>query len=147
MLSTNSTTTPRRPLPPAKARKSSSLNFGRFASPLPYTPSGPLEDILLDSPIPVTAQLMNAASKPEGIGLPGSPSVGDWMNEKSREELSGLLLKADGIIKSRETGACYVHTSTYCCTHVRTLVTGRADSHILPMQVVVHRQCHPQVQA
>ena len=30
------------------------------------------------------------------------------MNEKSREELSGLLLKADGIIKSRETGALRV---------------------------------------
>ena len=30
----------------------------------------------------------------------------DWMNEKSREELSGLLLAAGSMIKERETGAC-----------------------------------------
>ena len=30
----------------------------------------------------------------------------DWMNEKSREELSGLLLAAGSMIKDRETGAC-----------------------------------------
>ncbi|KAI0698519.1 hypothetical protein C8T65DRAFT_729190 [Cerioporus squamosus] len=100
--STNSTGTPRRPKPPAKARKSTSLNFASFAPPPPYP--GPLEEVLLDSPVPVTAQLINAAaSKAEGIGLPGTPGVEDWINEKSREELSGLLLKADGIIKSRET--------------------------------------------
>ena len=113
MLSANSTTTPRRPMPPAKARKSSSLNFGRFAPPPPYAPPGPLEEVILDSPIPVTAQLINAAaSKTEGIGLPGTPGIDDWMNEKSREELSGLLLKADGIIKSRETGEWYIFPSS-----------------------------------
>ena len=103
MLSSSTTSTPRRPRPPAKARKSTPLNFAPFAPPPPYP--GPLEEVLLDSPIPVTAQLINAAaSQAEGIGLPGTPGIEDWMNEKSREELSGLLLKADGIIKSRETG-------------------------------------------
>ena len=104
MLTTGSATTPRRPLPPAKARKSTSLNFG-YAPPPPYSPSGAHDDVLLDSPIPVTAQLLNAASSnTDGIGLPGTPVVEDWMNERSREELSDLLLKADGIIKSRESG-------------------------------------------
>ncbi|RPD67334.1 hypothetical protein L227DRAFT_648411 [Lentinus tigrinus ALCF2SS1-6] len=105
MLSSSRTSnsTPRRPKPPAKARKSTPLSFTPSAPPPPYY-AGRLEDFLLDSPIPVTAQLINsAASKAEGIGLPGTPGIDDWMNEKSREELSGLLLKADGIIKSRET--------------------------------------------
>ncbi|KAH9892023.1 hypothetical protein C8Q73DRAFT_792338 [Cubamyces lactineus] len=35
-----------------------------------------------------------------------------WMNERSREELSELLLKADGIIKTRETELSY--TSALC---------------------------------
>ncbi|KAH9918176.1 uncharacterized protein BXZ73DRAFT_80643 [Epithele typhae] len=47
----------------------------------------------------------DGAGEEDGIGLPGTPGLDDWMNEKSHEELSGLLLKADGIIKSRETGA------------------------------------------
>lgn len=37
----------------------------------------------------------------------------DWMNEKSREELSGLLLAAGSMIKERETGAC----SLRVCLH------------------------------
>ncbi|KAI0751609.1 hypothetical protein C8Q80DRAFT_1119326 [Daedaleopsis nitida] len=103
-----STPTPR-PLPPAKARKSTSLNFGRFAPPPPYAP---LDETILDSPISITSQLMRSATKTEGIGMPGTPGLDDWMNEKSREELSDLLLKADGIIKSRETELTL--TSTIC---------------------------------
>ena len=111
MLPAGTTTTPRPP-PPAKARKSSSLNFASFAPPPPYAPSAPRhEETILDSPISVTTQLMQSRSRHAsivGVGLPGTPGLEDWMNEKSREELSGLLLKADGIIKSRETGALRV---------------------------------------
>jgi hypothetical protein len=45
----------------------------------------------------------------DGIGehaLPTeTPEDMAWVNEKSREELKGLLLKADGIIRERENGA------------------------------------------
>ena len=33
------------------------------------------------------------------------PALDEWINEKSREELSDLLLAAGGMIKDRETGA------------------------------------------
>ena len=90
-----------RPRPPAKARKSSSLHFSSMVPPPPYAP--PLSEMLLDSPIPVTAQLISSLS-PDGTGAHGGGPMEEWMEEKSREELSGLLLKADGIIKTRETG-------------------------------------------
>lgn len=60
--------------------------------------------MLLGSPITVTTQLMEAGTPPTGIPKT-TPEVDEWMNEKSREELSELLLKADGLIKSRETGS------------------------------------------
>ncbi|PIL37005.1 hypothetical protein GSI_00697 [Ganoderma sinense ZZ0214-1] len=101
----SATATPRRPLPPAKARRSTSLTFAALhrdsAPPPPYAP--PLEEMLLDLPVTVTTHLVNASGSTDGIGLPTTPGIEDWMNEKSREELSGLLLKADGIIKSRES--------------------------------------------
>ncbi|KAH9894459.1 hypothetical protein C8Q73DRAFT_695629 [Cubamyces lactineus] len=106
MLSTNGTPRPR---PPAKARKSSSLHFSSMAPPPPYAP--PLSEMLLDSPIPVTTQLISALS-PDGTGAHGGGPMEEWMEEKSREELSGLLLKADGIIKTRETEMGY--TSALC---------------------------------
>ncbi|OBZ70370.1 hypothetical protein A0H81_09856 [Grifola frondosa] len=89
-----------RPRPPAKARRTTSMHFAKLAPPPPYAP--PLEVKLLDSQIAAAAQTVGPASG-DGLRLPPTPSVEDWMNEKSREELSGLLLKADGLIKSRET--------------------------------------------
>ena len=61
--------------------------------------------MILNSPVSVTAQLISARS-PEAVrgesNIP--PTVDEWMNEKSREELSNLLVAAGDIIKSRETG-------------------------------------------
>ena len=113
MLSTSTgsaSSSTRRPLPPAKARKSIPLTFAAL-HPDNGLPAHtlPLQEMILDSPVTVTTHLVNTASKSmDDIGLPGTPGIEDWMNEKSREELSGLLLKADGIIKSRETGALRV---------------------------------------
>ncbi|KAI0638031.1 hypothetical protein C8Q77DRAFT_1187433 [Trametes polyzona] len=110
MLSTNSVTTPR-PMPPAKSRKSSAMHYSRIAPPPPYAP--PLSEVLLGSPVPVTAQLVNvASSSPDRGGADGSSQTDEWMDEKSREELSDLLLKADGMIKTRETELSY--TSALC---------------------------------
>lgn len=97
MLSNNPVATPR-PRPPAKVRRTPSLNL---PPPPPYAPR---MDMILGSPITVTKQLMGAGSPPTGIPKM-TPEVDEWMNEKSREELSDLLLKADGLIKSRETGS------------------------------------------
>ncbi|TBU43358.1 hypothetical protein BD309DRAFT_864512 [Dichomitus squalens] len=88
-----------------RARKSTLLTFAplhRDSVAPPHAP--PLEEMILDSPVTVTTHLMNAAAKSaDSIGPPGTLGVEDWMNEKSREELSELLLKAGGIIKSRES--------------------------------------------
>lgn len=65
-------------------------------------------DMILDSPIPVTAQLVDR-SPAESQGEQSLPAaVEEWMNEKSREELSNLLFAAGDIIKSRETGECEI---------------------------------------
>ena len=47
----------------------------------------------------MTSQLLEASSGGNSGDGPGPES---WLLEKSREELSGLLTKAEGIIKSRE---------------------------------------------
>ena len=113
----SATVTPRRPLPPAKARRSTSTTFTALhrdsAPPPPYAP--PLEEMILDSHVTVTTDLMAASGSTEGIGLPNTPGIEDWMNEKSREELSGLLLKADGIIKSRESGTICLSNPLWLC--------------------------------
>ncbi|KAI0824770.1 hypothetical protein BC628DRAFT_1377640 [Trametes gibbosa] len=104
MLPTNSVATPR-PMPPAKTRKSSALHYSQHAPPPPYAP--PFPEVLLNSPNSVTAQLANAATLHDSTEFPD-----EWIDEKSREELSNLLLKADGIIKTRETELSY--TSALC---------------------------------
>ncbi|KAH8105982.1 hypothetical protein BXZ70DRAFT_904066 [Cristinia sonorae] len=100
MLSNNALATPR-PRPPAKARRSPSLNFPSLPPPPPYAPR---LEVLLDSPIGVTTQLLGTTGgedTEESDVPPGA--VEEWMNEKSKEELSDLLLKAGGLIKERET--------------------------------------------
>ncbi|KAI0353499.1 hypothetical protein OH77DRAFT_1483319 [Trametes cingulata] len=110
MLSTNSVTTPR-PQPPAKTRKSSAMHYSRLAPPPPYAP--PMSEVLLDTPIAFNAQRMTgSAMSPEPTDSEGPAPMEEWMDEKSREELSDLLLKADGIIKTRETELSY--TSALC---------------------------------
>ncbi|KAH9951720.1 hypothetical protein B0H21DRAFT_717203 [Amylocystis lapponica] len=109
MLSDSVTTTPR-PLPPAKARRLTSIQYARMAPPPPYESS-----LEMGSPLSATAQIVGSVTSPEGLRAPlPSPSMEDWMNEKSREELSGLLLKADELIKSRETELSL--TSALCKT-------------------------------
>ncbi|OJT07997.1 hypothetical protein TRAPUB_1090 [Trametes pubescens] len=82
-----------RPLPPAKTRRSSALHYSTLAPPPPYSPS--LSELALESP------------SPNGALPEATAPIEEWMDEKSREELSGLLLKADGIIKTRETELSY----------------------------------------
>ncbi|KAI0959607.1 hypothetical protein AcW1_004390 [Taiwanofungus camphoratus] len=97
MLSDNTQVTPR-PRPPAKARRLPSLQFPKIPPP-PYAPS---LDMVLDAAVSAPTQLVGAAL--DGVHLPlPAPDIEEWMNEKSREELSGLLLKADELIKSRES--------------------------------------------
>ncbi|KAL4241851.1 hypothetical protein ABKN59_000602 [Abortiporus biennis] len=98
MLSRDVPSTPR-PRPPAKVRRAPSLNF---PPPPPYAPR---TDMLLNSPITVTSQLVSAAGSPSGDIKDSSMSAAaeEWMNERSKEELSDLLIKADSVIKSRES--------------------------------------------
>lgn len=96
MLSSQALETPR-PRPPAQVRRSSSgLNLK--ASPPP--------------PYDAASRASSTTSRLEPIDWEGlrrstphtSPAAEEWMNEHSREEISGLLLKADGLIKGREAG-------------------------------------------
>lgn len=89
-----------RPRPPAKARRIPSVQFPRFPPP-PYAPS--LDQVVLDTTASSPGQVSSAALDNLPSPLP-SPDAEEWINEKSREELSGLLLKADELIKSRESG-------------------------------------------
>jgi hypothetical protein len=98
-------TTPR-PQPPAKvrARKSSQASTkvsprGKASSGSPPPPYYSPSDSVLGSPLPVTSRLLEASDGGNGGDGPGPDS---WLLEKSREELSGLLNKAEGILKSRE---------------------------------------------
>ncbi|KAJ7437111.1 hypothetical protein B0H11DRAFT_1830372 [Mycena galericulata] len=109
MLS-NHTMTPR-PRPPARTRGSTSRSLAMGASPPPPYASAltflsedgrirkPSLTSYLGSPLPATLKMV-------GLSEPASPQDGndqDWLNEKSREELAELLLKADDLIKERET--------------------------------------------
>lgn len=83
MLSTHSPhSTPKRPLPPAKMRRRA-----------PSLPPPPYDDANDD---PEKDALMKDTLQ---------PVLNEWINEKSREELSDLLLAAGGMFKERETGA------------------------------------------
>ncbi|TFK55372.1 hypothetical protein OE88DRAFT_1651644 [Heliocybe sulcata] len=111
MLSNDSPSTPR-PRPPAKTRRTVS---GRYkdpdAPPPPYAPtivfpsdlSDADLDTILGSPISMTAQRVRllSATSPD-LGAMPSPEVEEWVNERSREELEELLLKAGKAIRERE---------------------------------------------
>lgn len=77
--------------------------------------------MILNSPIGVTAQLVGSRSPgamKDGQNL--SAVVEDWMTERSREELSNLLVAAGDLIKSKETGM--YHSFRVCCTRPLRLV-------------------------
>ncbi|KAF9057806.1 hypothetical protein BJ165DRAFT_77722 [Panaeolus papilionaceus] len=98
----SSTETPR-PLPPAKTRRAkASTPPPAYGSPFSFPSRGDARKDILGSPMVTTFQMVGWGAdppQPEGSELPADL---EWMNEKSREELRDLLLKADGILKERE---------------------------------------------
>ncbi|KAG5639680.1 hypothetical protein H0H81_005863 [Sphagnurus paluster] len=110
MLASSLNETPR-PRPPAKVRRSSALLHAASTPPPSYaaaftlTPDGkPRMDTLLGSPMAATFQRVawDLAGDRETPPVPETQEDVDWMNERSREELSELLVKADDLIKERE---------------------------------------------
>ncbi|KAG6910132.1 hypothetical protein DXG01_012891 [Tephrocybe rancida] len=106
MLAASINETPR-PRPPAKIRRSSALAQAASTPPPSYaaaftlTPDGkPRINTLLGSPMAATFQRVGWDG--ERQMSPAREEELDWMNEKSREELSELLVKADDLIKERE---------------------------------------------
>ncbi|KAJ7498541.1 hypothetical protein FB451DRAFT_1072255 [Mycena latifolia] len=105
----NDTITPR-PRPPAQIRRSSTRSFAQGASPPPPYAAAFLSENArkpafpnyLGSPLPATLQMVGLNSEPSSPQRDDEDNP-DWLNEKSREELAELLLKADGLIKERET--------------------------------------------
>ena len=107
MLSSNITATPR-PRPPAQTRRQPSISFKTAASspPPPYGASLAFPSHSAHKP-PVDTLLGSPISNVIGWDAPGPTSDttnSDAMNERSRDELSELLMKADGLIKERENG-------------------------------------------
>lgn len=95
-----------RPRPPAQMRRSHSMFNQKGSPPPPYVSSfvfpsqkKPSRSSLLGSPVSATFRKIER----EAGKVVAEEDNTDWLNEKSREELSGLLLKADDIIKKRET--------------------------------------------
>jgi hypothetical protein len=90
-----------RPRPPAQTRRSGStpLRWNSVGTPPPPYASGqlafPADESMHDSLGPIIDE-----------------DVEDWQ-EKSREELSELLVKATGIIKDREVGKYPVYLFNY----------------------------------
>ncbi|KAF9031848.1 hypothetical protein BDZ89DRAFT_1063737 [Hymenopellis radicata] len=104
-----------RPRPPAQMRRSHSAAAKTNSSPPPpyasafafpsqtksrKSPMG----TLLGSPVSATYQRIEreASSPRQSITSMDTDSM-DWLNERSREELSSLLIRADGVIKQRES--------------------------------------------
>ncbi|KAJ3573019.1 hypothetical protein NP233_g2696 [Leucocoprinus birnbaumii] len=93
--------TPRRPRPPAKIRRS--LAKGSTTPPPAYAPT---------FAFPTAKDEFDAAGTEwdgDGEAVPGAnpDNLDDdlaWLNEKSRDELTDLLVKADTLIKDRESG-------------------------------------------
>lgn len=110
MLAANTAETPR-PRPPAKVRRSTSKPVTStpppsYAAAFSYTPAGePHPNTLLGSPLPATLQrVLWEKDSPAPALSSATDDDMEWMNEKSREELSELLVKADDLIKERENG-------------------------------------------
>ncbi|KAJ7043502.1 hypothetical protein C8F04DRAFT_1028362 [Mycena alexandri] len=119
MLSRSETMTPR-PRPPAQMRRTSNnsrqnlqLAAQGASPPPPYASSAtfPMAELpelvrsrkpsYLGSPMPATLQMVGRSQPPTPDGAAEQDT--DWLNEQSREELAELLVKADDLIKERET--------------------------------------------
>ncbi|KAJ6515481.1 hypothetical protein C8R45DRAFT_888336 [Mycena sanguinolenta] len=105
MLS-NETVTPR-PRPPAQNRRASAGKaFAQTSPPPPYASSlleRERKPSYLGSPLPATLQSLRLNSETSDPLAEDDNADTAWLNEKSREELAELLLKADDLIKERET--------------------------------------------
>jgi hypothetical protein len=131
MLSDESRTTPR-PKPPAKirARKSSQASTnatprGKASSGSPPPPYYSTSEPVLGSPLPATSQLLEASN---GGNTGDGPGPETWLLEKSRKELSGLLSKAEGIIKSREERTSSIPFSFTLLSMLVTLLPSNRHS-------------------
>ena len=115
MMSSDISATPR-PRPPAKARRTSSAQY-KASPPPPYStftfPSAPSDgglsegaSTMLSSPVSPTTQLTRSPPIDNVFNDVNSAVPEDCMNERSIDELSDLLVKADGMIRHRERGMC-----------------------------------------
>ncbi|KAJ7213720.1 hypothetical protein B0H12DRAFT_1155741 [Mycena haematopus] len=106
MLS-NEPVTPR-PRPPAQNRRSSASKAltsppPPYASAIPSLPERERKPSYLGSPLPATLQSLRLSSEASSPRVEDENVDTTWLTEKSREELAELLLKADDLIKERET--------------------------------------------
>jgi hypothetical protein len=116
MLGNQAPSTPR-PVAPGRAKRMATTpgvaaTLSKASPPPPYTQQEYLArsrvDSLLGSPVAITSQMLEYFSGPQpsspraSIVAPSGPE--DWMEEKSREELRELLVRADQTIKERESG-------------------------------------------
>lgn len=150
MTTPRSTSTPR-PRPPAQTRRtSSSLKHSTTDSPPPpYVfsfPTIPSERDPSAHGSPDAYGIGATHSKGELAPLGSSsdlkiPDVDDdaWMDAKSREELSGLLMKADGVIRDRERGTLFdfiIHFPHFRCPN-----GGRGPSESIVHSRAEHELC------
>ncbi len=86
-------------------QKMSSSPPPAYGSPFTYPARRQLRQDILGSPMANTFQMVGWESV-GGHEKPNEAVEDDvaWINEKSREELKDLLLKADVLIKERENG-------------------------------------------
>ncbi|KAF9480715.1 hypothetical protein BDN70DRAFT_877286 [Pholiota conissans] len=97
-----------RPLPPAKARRASAMQKlsssppPAYGSPFTFPARRHTRQDILGSPMATTFQMVGWDAVGEHPLPSETPDDMAWINEKSREELKDLLLKADDIIRERE---------------------------------------------
>ncbi|ESK95089.1 hypothetical protein Moror_13821 [Moniliophthora roreri MCA 2997] len=103
-----------RPRPPAQMRRTSSMKTANTSPPPPYASSfvfpsnprkSPLETraTLLGSPVSASLQMVTQDIQGSGSAPRNHDEMMEWLKEKSHNELSELLLRADEVIKQRES--------------------------------------------
>ncbi|KAF8213954.1 hypothetical protein K438DRAFT_1956052 [Mycena galopus ATCC 62051] len=147
MLSGERTVTPR-PRPPAQNRRSSAGKAlvqtsppPPYASAIPSLPERERKPSYLGSPLPATLQSLRLNSELSSPRASADEENGDttWLAEKSREELAELLLKADDLIKERETELGV--TSAVCKSLYESNVTLKTKHDALVSRIP-HTPCH-----
>lgn len=106
-----------RPLPPAKVRRATSMTAKAEINSTPppaygstfvfpsRSASSDFRPDILNTPIDSTPRFMGSWDHSFRFGEESAHREDmEWTNETSREELHGLLVKAQGIIKEREQG-------------------------------------------